>query len=121
LKPGAKLKLWDPVAEERFAEIFPGRRRYFKDPARMPAEGRRLAALILTDWPEVKKLDLDQLKSVMKCPVIVDGRNVFDPKAVRAKGFTYHLGGPGISGRIGVGIGIDPETRFRPRYRFSEP
>ncbi len=83
----AKLRLWDPVAEERFKELFPSEK-YFKDPIEC-ATGADLL-LILTDWPEVKKLDLDKLKSVMNCPVIVDGRNIFDPKLVRSKGFTYH-------------------------------
>ncbi|MBW7907713.1 MAG: UDP-glucose/GDP-mannose dehydrogenase family protein [Kiritimatiellae bacterium] len=83
----AKLRLWDPVAEERFREQFPSEK-YFSDPIEA-ATGADLL-LILTDWPEVKNLDLDKLKSVMNCPVIIDGRNVFDPKLVRAKGFTYH-------------------------------
>ena len=87
IEAGAKLQLWDPVAEERFAQLYP-QERYVKDPIEC-ARGADVL-LILTDWPQVKKLDLDQLKSVMKCPVIVDGRNVFDPKVVRSKGFTYH-------------------------------
>jgi UDPglucose 6-dehydrogenase len=87
IEAGAKLQLWDPVAEERFAQLYP-QERYLKDPLEC-ARGADVL-LILTDWPQVKKLDLDQLKSVMKCPVIVDGRNVFDPKVVRSKGFTYH-------------------------------
>ena len=87
IEAGAKLRLWDPVAEERFAQLYP-QERYLKDPIEC-ARGADLL-LILTDWPEVKKLDLDKLKDAMKCPVIVDGRNVFDPAAVRAKGFTYH-------------------------------
>ena len=46
--------------------------------------------LILTEWDAVKKIDLKKLKSVMACPVIVDGRNVFNPEEIRALGFTYH-------------------------------
>lgn len=87
IEAGAKLRLWDPVAEERFAQLFP-QETYVKDPVEC-CRGADLL-LILTDWPQVKKLDLDQVKSAMKCPVIIDGRNVFDPKTVRGKGFTYH-------------------------------
>ena len=87
IEAGAKLRLWDPVAEERFAQLYP-QERYMKDPIECARDADLV--LILTDWPQVKKLDLDKLKSVMKCPVIVDGRNVFDPKTVRAMGFTYH-------------------------------
>ena len=46
--------------------------------------------LILTEWDAVKQVDLEKLKSVMACPVIVDGRNIFNPEEIRAKGFTYH-------------------------------
>ncbi|MCS6770810.1 MAG: UDP-glucose/GDP-mannose dehydrogenase family protein [Kiritimatiellae bacterium] len=87
IEMGAKLRLWDPIARDRFAQLFPSEA-YFKDPIEC-ATGADLL-LILTDWPQVKQIDLDQLKAVMRCPVIVDGRNVFDPRTVRAKGFTYH-------------------------------
>ena len=46
--------------------------------------------LILTAWPEIEKLDLDELKAAMACPIIIDGRNVFDPNTLAQKGFTYH-------------------------------
>ena len=82
----AKLRAWDPVAEARFAELFP-QEKYFKSPLET-AEGADLL-LILTDWPEVKNIDLEALKNTMRCPVIVDGRNQFNPKEIRAKGFTY--------------------------------
>ncbi len=83
---GARLKLWDTIAQEKFEEVIPG-----GDYAKTPLEACQDAdlCLILTEWDEVRKLDLDQLKSVMKCPVIIDGRNTFRPDAVRAKGFTY--------------------------------
>ena len=45
--------------------------------------------LILTEWDAVKQMDLQKLKSMMACPVVVDGRNVFKPEAMRAAGFTY--------------------------------
>ena len=82
IEAGAKLRLWDPVAEERFAQLYP-QERYVKDPIECARDADLV--LVLTDWPQVKQLDLDKLKSVMKCPVIVDGRNVFDPKAVYKK------------------------------------
>jgi UDPglucose 6-dehydrogenase len=86
IEAGAELRLWDPVAEERFAELFPSEK-YFKTPLEA-AEGADLL-LILTDWPEVRNLNLDTLKGSMRCPAIIDGRNQFDPKTVREKGFTY--------------------------------
>jgi UDPglucose 6-dehydrogenase len=49
--------------------------------------------LILTGWQEIGNCDVDRLKQVMKCPVVVDGRNVFDPARMREKGFEYHAVG----------------------------
>lgn len=86
-KARAKLRLWDPVASEKFEELLPGYT-YAKTPLEA-AKGADLL-LILTDWPEVKDLDLDELKKIMKCPVIIDGRNLFDPETLRKMGFTYH-------------------------------
>ncbi|MBN1268981.1 MAG: UDP-glucose/GDP-mannose dehydrogenase family protein [Kiritimatiellae bacterium] len=83
----AHLKLWDPVAQKRFDEAFPGLT-YFQEPLECARDADLL--LILTEWPEVKALDLGELKKVMRCPVILDGRNIFDPKVLRDLGFTYY-------------------------------
>ena len=47
------------------------------------------ALLILTEWDEFRQLDLAQLKSSMEVPILVDGRNLYDPQQVRAAGFEY--------------------------------
>lgn len=86
----ARLKLWDPVAQEKFSELYPNLD-YYQDPIECAKDADLL--LILTEWPQVKNINLDQLKNVMRCPVIVDGRNVFDPKEMRRLGFTYHCVG----------------------------
>ena len=76
-----------PVAEGKFKEIHPD-----LECVQDLYECARDAdlVLILTEWDEVKKLDLEKLKEVMATPAIVDGRNIFDPEKVRALGFTYH-------------------------------
>jgi len=83
----AKLRLWDPIAQGKFNQDHPGLH-YFADLLEC-AEGAD-AVLILTDWPEIKQMDLDQLKKKMKCPIILDGRNLFNPSMMASKGFTYH-------------------------------
>jgi hypothetical protein len=45
--------------------------------------------VIVTEWSELKSLSLDQAAGVMARRVIVDGRNLLDPEAVRAAGFVY--------------------------------
>ena len=47
------------------------------------------ALLVVTEWDEFSHLDLDRLKGLMRRPVIVDGRNIFDPKTMRDRGFVY--------------------------------
>jgi UDPglucose 6-dehydrogenase len=47
------------------------------------------AAVIVTEWPELTELPLDEARAAMRRPVIVDGRNVLDPEAVEAAGFVY--------------------------------
>ena len=61
--------------------------RYCDDPYTV-ADGAD-ALLIVTEWDEFRGLDMDHLKRVMRRPVIVDGRNIFDPAVMREHGFVY--------------------------------
>lgn len=87
LEAKARLNLWDPVAQDKFEEIVSGQT-YFQDPIEC-AKGADVV-LILTDWPEIKNIDLQKLKKVMNAPVIIDGRNTFKPDHMQKLGFTYH-------------------------------
>ncbi len=90
LREGAKLSLYDPKAMENFKLLFPEGKgiSYAKDPysAVEGAEG----LLILTEWQEFKRADLGRVKGLMALPLIVDGRNVYEPEEVRALGFEYY-------------------------------
>jgi UDPglucose 6-dehydrogenase len=86
-KRKANLRLWDPVARGKFDQALPGHQ-YF-DSLLECAKGAD-AVVVLTEWPEVRAIDLAQLRGVMRCPIVIDGRNVFDPAAMREHGFTYH-------------------------------
>jgi UDPglucose 6-dehydrogenase len=83
----ANLRLWDPIARENFEKEHPDCA-YFEDIAECVKDADLL--LILTDWPEVVSMNLDSIKGQMKCPVIIDARNIFDPQDAREKGFTYY-------------------------------
>jgi UDPglucose 6-dehydrogenase len=89
---GAAVRAYDPVAMEVARPILPGVH-MFKDPYEMAAGCDGL--IVVTEWNEFKQLDLDQLKSVLKQPVIYDGRNIYDPALMKAKGFTYRAVGRG--------------------------
>lgn len=47
------------------------------------------ALVVVTEWPQFGQLDLSSLRSVMRVPLLLDGRNLFDPEAARSAGFTY--------------------------------
>lgn len=84
---GAALKLWDPIAAPHFKKEFP-QHTYCEN--LMDCVQDADLVLVLTEWPEIKALDLQALKKAMKSPVMIDGRNVFDPEVLRQAGFIYH-------------------------------
>ena len=86
LERKAKLKLWDPIAKGKFSELHPGLS-YFDTPLECCKDAD--AVLILTEWPEVKNLNLKKLKEVLKVPIVIDGRNVFEPADMQKQGFIY--------------------------------
>jgi UDPglucose 6-dehydrogenase len=47
------------------------------------------AIILLTEWNEFKHLDMPKIKSLMREPVFIDGRNLYDPEKMKGHGFTY--------------------------------
>lgn len=97
LHEGCKVAAYDPAAMERTAEIFPEgeNMQYARDPYEA-AQGAD-ALLILSDWEDFRHLDLERLRSVLRYPIIVDGRNLFEPARMAELGFTYtSMGRPGV-------------------------
>ena len=86
LQKGAEVRAYDPkampVLKAQMNSIA-----YCKD-AYAVATGAD-ALLVVTEWDEFRQLDLDRIKSLMRRPVIVDGRNIFDPRTMRERGFVY--------------------------------
>jgi UDPglucose 6-dehydrogenase len=86
LQKGAQVRVYDPKAmpalKARMNSI-----QYCEDPYAVAAGADAL--LVVTEWDEFRHLDLDRLKSTMRRPVIVDGRNIFEPKTMRERGFVY--------------------------------
>ncbi|OCC15933.1 UDP-glucose dehydrogenase [Dissulfuribacter thermophilus] len=88
LKEGAKVKAYDPAAQEEFKRLFAEDKvHYAKDPYEA-AEGADIV-VVVTEWNEFRNLDLIRLKDIMNQTKIVDLRNVYDPKKVKALGFDY--------------------------------
>ncbi len=83
---GARVKAYDPAAMHHARKLVPGIG-FAKDP--YDAVKGADALLILTEWNEFKEADMQKVKGLLNKPVIVDGRNLLDPKATRRMGFTY--------------------------------
>ena len=102
LREGARLQVYDPEAAWSMQRIFP------EDPERITycptpyqaCEGAH-ALLLLTEWDEFRKADLQRVASLMAWPILLDGRNVFDCEEATRAGLEY----------ISVG-----RKRARPRY-----
>lgn len=95
---GATIRAYDPQAMENAAALFDQTKR--NDPVILcdsPYEAVQNAdALVLaTEWNEFKQLDFDRIKNSMHQPVVVDGRNLWDPENMMNKGFWYYSVGRG--------------------------
>jgi UDPglucose 6-dehydrogenase len=88
LARGAKVQVFDPEAMKVARGIFGAKVEYAKHAYDALTGADALA--IVTEWNEFREPDLDRMKSLMKTPLIVDGRNLYDPPVMRAHGFTYH-------------------------------
>lgn len=88
LEMGARVKAYDPIANETCAKQYPDLKIEYATDAVSLAEDCD-ALVIVTEWEEFQYLDLEKVGEVMHTKVLVDGRNVLDPEAVEAAGFKY--------------------------------
>jgi UDPglucose 6-dehydrogenase len=87
LAEGAHVCAYDPEAMDR-AQADGIQIEYAKDAAAV-AKGAD-AVVILTEWPQFKQLDWKAMHDAMARPLLLDGRNLLDPAAMKAIGFEYH-------------------------------
>ena len=87
LKCGAKIQAYDPKAIESARKIFGDKIEYSKSSydALKNADG----LLLLTEWNEFRRPDLEKLKDLMKTPVIFDGRNQYEKTRLENRGIKY--------------------------------
>lgn len=86
LAMGAKVKAFDPAAIEEAKAIFP-ELEYGKD-AYDVARGAD-ALVLVTEWNQFRRLDLPRIKDLLKSPIFIDLRNVYDPDQMKRLGFNY--------------------------------
>lgn len=89
LHEGCRVAAYDPAAMGRTAEIFPAsdQVQYVRDPYEAAQDADAL--LILTDWDEFRQLDLNRLQGALRYPIVIDGRNLYDPALMAEHGYTY--------------------------------
>ncbi len=85
-REGAIIRTYDPVAEANARRVLP---QITCCPDPYDAARGSDAVVLLTEWEEFRSLDLMRLREVMRRPVLIDGRNILDPRAARALGFHY--------------------------------
>ena len=96
LKEGCEIRAYDPAATERARALLPSAGVTYLSSAYEAAAGAD-AVLILTDWAEFSTLDLERLRSALAYPIMVDGRNLYDPATMSAAGFIYcSIGRPDV-------------------------
>jgi UDPglucose 6-dehydrogenase len=100
LAEGAEVRAWDPIADAR--HLLQGVT--FCDSVLDAVSGAD-AAVIVTEWDELRELASEEVRDAMRRPVIVDGRNLLDPETARTTGFVYE----GI-GRAASSLAALPET-----------
>jgi len=98
LEKGARVKAFDPAAMDEARRVLPGIT-YGKD-AYDVAEGCD-ALVLVTEWNQFRRLDLQRIKSLLRKPVFIDLRNVYEPDQMKQLGFDYDCVGR---------VRIDPKT-----------
>lgn len=88
LQAGARVRAYDPEAMENARRLLGNRIELCPD-AYQACQGAE-ALLVLTEWNEFRRPDFERLRSLLKNPIIFDGRNLYDPQRMQELGFEHH-------------------------------
>jgi len=86
---GAKVVAWDPVAIPEAKRMLAAERSVSFAPTPMAALEGADALVVVTEWQEFRSPDFDAIRKALKQPLVFDGRNLYDPAAVRAAGLEH--------------------------------
>jgi UDPglucose 6-dehydrogenase len=89
LDRGATVKAYDPVAMDEAKRVFGANARLSYAASPMDAVAGADALVLVTEWQEFRSPDFGELRRTLKQPLLFDGRNLYDPKEVRAAGLEY--------------------------------
>lgn len=88
LREGCQICAYDPAAMEHAKEVLKSGVEWASDAYEAAAGADAL--LILTEWEEFAALDLERLRTLVKYPIVLDGRNLYDPAVMVEQGFSYY-------------------------------
>ena len=95
LKKGARVRAYDPAGIDEFKKVVTSKKLTYGTNSYAVAKGAE-ALVLLTEWNEFRNLDLIKIRELLACPVILDLRNMYDPKKLAELGYTYSGVGRGI-------------------------
>ncbi len=85
---GARVRAFDPVAMEQARAVLPESVEYCSDS--YDAATGADALIIVTEWNQFRSLHMEQIRESLRQPIVIDLRNIYDPKKMRRQGFAYH-------------------------------
>jgi UDPglucose 6-dehydrogenase len=92
---GCQIKAYDPLAMKTVAKLFPDVT-YCTDAYDVATGSDGL--ILVTEWDEFREINMKKLASLMNTPVLIDGRNLYDPEDMDKAGFVYESIGHGATG-----------------------
>jgi UDPglucose 6-dehydrogenase len=102
LAAGATVRAHDPRGLENLHRLYGERILYFEDAYR--AIDGADALVIVTEWNEFRSPDFDEMKALLRSPIIFDGRNLYEPQAMQRRQFEYYsIGRPAAKGPASSG------------------
>jgi UDPglucose 6-dehydrogenase len=103
---GCRVVAYDPAANARAAEVLPADKVDFVNDPYAVAKAAD-ALLVLTEWSEFRSLDMTRIHDSLRYPIVIDGRNLFDPAKMQQLGFIYlSVGRPDV-------VPVEEATKFR--------
>ena len=88
-KEGCDVVAYDPAGMENAKKLLADPNISYADDIYAAAKGAD-AIVILTNWDEFGKMDLQRVKNALRFPIIIDGRNMFDPQVMAENGISYY-------------------------------
>ena len=92
---GAKVQVHDPEAMANVRKVYGDKLTYCE--LQMPALAGADALCIMTEWNDYKRPNFEEMRTLMRTPIVLDGRNLYEPERMQAQGFQYHsIGRPAV-------------------------